>query len=1132
MSAFITNNKQHTSLQKRLIDLIAHSKELKFLVGYFYFSGWQPLVEALQANPEAELKLLVGLEVEQWLGKPLEVATTSSEDSSAEIAEAFFASLPKAINTQLADTETFYTQVSFFVELLEQNRLHIRKTLEPNHAKLYIFNIKHALQGIVQSKFITGSSNLTQSGLEGQHEFNVEIGDYGTQEAEAYFDKLWKTAVPITEEPHQKKRLLHFMKEESQAAEVTPFEAYVLVLKLYLDLLPQQSLPAHIETLLEKKGYKNYAYQQDAVTQALTVLANYNGVIIADVVGLGKSVIAGMIAKSLGKRGLIIAPPGLIGDKNGDSGWQKYINDFELHDWEVRSSGDLEKTVAYVQNQGQSIEVIVVDEAHRFRNEDTENYERLSVICKNRQVVLLTATPFNNSPADIFALLKLFIVPKKSAITLDENLEAQFSHYQTMFRKLSFILKNYQSTQPKKRDQAERYYNELFNQLPVNPARVNEESKKLATEIRHIIEPVLIRRNRIDLKNDPVYSTEVTELSEVRDPEEQFFELRPEQSAFYDTVVNDYFGEYGRFTGAIYQPYMYEQGLVIEPQLQTDVEEPELDKEGNRAVLQQRNLFGFMRRLLVKRFESSFGAFEKSIANFIRVYERVQTFIQTSGGRYILDRKLIEKIYNAAEEEILQALENIASSSEETKRPKNEKVYQVETFVQSSLFLDHIQSDLTLMQSIQQEMAQLGLIQQDPKAQKLISTIQALPQQEEPRRKVIIFSEYVDTVRYLKPLLEEAFPQRVLTVEGNITKKLDQEILANFDARHPLNEQKNQYDIILTSDTLAEGFNLNRAGLIINYDIPWNPTRVIQRVGRINRIGKKMFEALYIYNFFPTLQGADIVKSRQIAGQKMFLIHNTLGEDAKIFESDEAPSASELFSRVNQNPEANQDESFITTIRRRFAEIEQAHPALVKNLERFPARIKTAKAYQQSQLIVCQRKGLGIFIQQTEPNTTDNKIKPVSLHLQEALPLIACTLDEPRLPLSSHFWVQYEVVKKYRPKHREGTNTNSLESKALSNLNTAINSNHPDVVPYRLLLTSLVKDLKYYRTLSTYTLRRLSVIDWKETNTSKWLPELEELQFYFGTFLGRSTQKDKQSILSEIIISIENQVCAIIAHTA
>jgi hypothetical protein len=77
-----------------------------------------------------------------------------------------------------------------------------------------------------------------------------------------------------------------------------------------------------------------------------------------------------------------------------------------------------------------------------------------------------------------------------------------------------------------------------------------------------------------------------------------------------------------------------------------------------------------------------------------------------------------------------------------------------------------------------------------------------------------------------------------------------------------------------------------------------------------------------------------------------------------------------------------------------------------------------------------------------------------------------------------------------------------------------------------------VKDLKYYRTLSTYTLRRLSVIDWKETNTSKWLPELEELQFYFGTFLGRSTQKDKQSILSEIIISIENQVCAIIAHTA
>jgi superfamily II DNA/RNA helicase len=440
--------------------------------------------------------------------------------------------------------------------------------------------------------------------------------------------------------------------------------------------------------------------------------------------------------------------------------------------------------------------------------------------------------------------------------------------------------------------------------------------------------------------------------------------------------------------------------------------------------------------------------------------------------------------------------------------------------VQSDLFLEHIKSDLALMKRIQKEIDQLGLVQQDPKAYKLISTIQALPSNETPQRKVIIFSEYVDTVRYLKPMLENAFPHRVLTVEGTITPTLNKEILANFDASQLPHNQKYDYDIILTSDTLAEGFNLNRAGLIINYDIPWNPTRVIQRVGRINRIGKKMFEELHINNFFPTLQGADIVKSRQIAGQKMFLIHNTLGEDAKIFESDEVPSASELFSRVNQNPEAHQDESFTTTIRRCFSEIQQLYPDLVENLERFPARIKTAKAYKKSQLIVCQRKGLGVFIQKTEPNTTDNKLIPVPIHLEEAFPLIKCTPDEPRLSLSAEFWVQYEAIKKHQPKHRGGTNPNSLESKARNNLSYALTKlKSDDLEPYKPLIKTLIKDLKEYRTLSTYTLRRLSIVDLEFSNPSKWIDELKVLQAYFSNPLN-----SKESIASEIIISIENQV--------
>ncbi len=164
--------------------------------------------------------------------------------------------------------------------------------------------------------------------------------------------------------------------------------------------------------------------------------------------------------------------------------------------------------------------------------------------------------------------------------------------------------------------------------------------------------------------------------------------------------------------------------------------------------------------------------------------------------------------------------------------------------------------------------------------------------QEEPERKVIIFSEYADTVTHLAEALTLDFGDKLLVVRGNLSRNMVQTINRNFDASN--RNQADDYKILLSTDKISEGFNLNRAGMIINYDIPWNPVRVIQRVGRINRISKKVFEKLYIVNFFPTEKGTDYLKSREIAEQKMYLIHNTLGEDAKYFNADEEPTASAL----------------------------------------------------------------------------------------------------------------------------------------------------------------------------------------------------------------------------------------------
>lgn len=808
--AFITNAKSHT-LKKRLDELIQHSKELKFLVGYFYFSGWRELYESLKKQNDLTIKLLVGLDVDKSLNRVFEVAKDGESLSNDELADRFFESLNIALNDESLDNQEFYEQVAYFLELLQNGRIQIKKTLEPNHAKLYFFKVKDEVKGLLpdDGKFITGSSNLTRAGIQGQNELNVEISDYGTKEAEEYFDELWKTAVPITEIPERKDYLVRFVENKTQVAQVTPFEAYALVLKSYLDLAEQKSIKPHVKRLLEENGYKDYQYQTDAVNQALTIIDQYNGVIIADVVGLGKSVIAGMLAHNLGKRGMIICPPGLMGDKH--SGWRGYIEDFKLYGWDAWSLGKLEQAAEYLQEHGEDVEVIIVDEAHRFRNEDTADYEWLSTICRNRIVILLTATPFNNTPSDIFTLLKLFIVPGKSKITLDENLEGRFSFYSADFRRLSYILRYYNHKDDEKRARAEKFYVQMFEApLPIDISRVKRRTTELATEIRAVLEPVLIRRNRLDLKNDPIYSKEVTELSTVKDPQELFYALSPEQMDFYTEVIEEYFSEDGRFHGAIYQPFIYEKKEARD-------HEEKLNEDDNRTVQQQRNLYEFMRRLLVKRFESSFGSFAKSIANFEKIHERVLEFIKNSDGRYILDRKLVEKIYNSDPDDIDIALEEFAKQlSEMQKIPKHQRIYTIKSFELAKEFMDDINADLQLMRDIRAKIEKLDLVSNDPKAKSLIVEIEkiinASPAKSEPKRKVIIFSEYLDTVKHLEPILENAFKGKVISSNAGLTSAQLKTILINFDASRKTKEQEDDFQILLTSDKLSEGVNLNRAG--------------------------------------------------------------------------------------------------------------------------------------------------------------------------------------------------------------------------------------------------------------------------------------------------------------------------------
>jgi len=1102
-STFITNS-QTRKLKERLVELINSSKELKFLVGFFYFSGIRELYEGLKSNPNTVTKVLVGLNVD-FSNFGLIEFSEDEQLSDEEKIYKFIESIKKSLNTENFDTKEFYEQVKFFIELIQKNKLIIRKTYNPNHAKLYLFKLDQSQVGR-QNLFITGSSNLTKAGLSTQNEFNVEIGDYGFEEAEKYFDELWSEAVKITEYDDTKKKLVEVIKKETLIKDVSPFEAFCLVLKTYLDQ-KQGEIGESLINILEKNGYKRYQYQLDAIKQALGIIEDYNGVLVADVVGLGKTIVACAIAKQLKKRGIVICPPGIIGDRNKNSGWKKYLEEFELYDWEVWSRGDLENILGFV-NKAKDIEVVIIDEVHWFRNQDTKNYELLKNICREKQVILLTATPFNNRPGDILSLLKLFITPKKSSITLESNLVDQFKGFKGVFDRLGYIKKYWNSSDNAKRTIAMGNYKALFEEDKIDLKKVAERARYLAKQIRNVIEPVTIRRNRLDLQNNPFYKNEVKELSKVADPMEWFFELTKEQSEFYTEIIENYFGkpdEGGRFKGAIYRPFEYEKGV-----------KKEMSEDDNRQFQQQRNLFDIMRRLLVKRFESSFGSFEQSINNFKRITENCQKFINKT-GEYVLDRALLEKIDELDADEIEKLLLEYEEKINKGEYPKNHKRYKLNTFTFKDQFISDIQSDLDLFDEILAKLSKLDLIKNDPKTACLIENIKRefakKPNKGEPKRKIIIFTEYADTVDYLEKALKKHYENKMLVVAGDLSTSKIIQINKNFDASYP--EQENDFELLLSTDKISEGFNLNRAGMVINYDIPWNPVRVIQRLGRINRISKKVFDELYIVNFFPTEQGAELVQSREIAANKMFLIHTSLGEDSKIFDIDEEPTPSGLFKRVQQNPDELEEESFYTKALKEFLKIKKENPELIENMENYPPRIKVAKQYSENELLVFFKKGR-LYV--SGARTDEEKVEPYQTVFEDVFAKIICMPDEKALDWNSEqFWQAYKAIQDFRDYRLGPTSEQSLEMKALNNLDFLIRSSKEELMLRKNFLRTLKEDVLSYGTLADYTLRRIA--NFGEDS----IKDIQELRDELGEdylIKEKSRQKD---LKKEIIIAIENK---------
>lgn len=867
---FFTNSEENT-LIKKFEGVFTYNPNIQYfdaLVGYFRASGYFRIRPFLDKVPH--IRILVGINIDKMLADAQKEGLEFFKNHE-KTKEDFINKIRKDIEKASYDKDTEKGILQFVDDLIEkkiQIKAHPEKKI---HAKVYILRPEPFNQH-TPATVITGSSNLTDAGLGGgdfyNYEFNVQLTEYpDVKFATEEFEKLWAESVEIL--PID---ILNIKKETYLNEEITPFELYVKLLTEYfgknIDYDPDSigDLP---------QNFKKLSYQVDAVNEGFNMLLKHNGFLLADVVGLGKTVIAAMVAKKFlmhnGKDNtkiLIVYPPAV--EKN----WKNTFQDFQLDKYtKFITNGSLEKILEGHQDywNKEDYDLIIVDEAHKFRNYLTGAFQNLQLICKSprankgliegfqKKVILVSATPLNNRPDDIFYQIQMFQDARQSTLPIT-NLTSFFAPLMEQYKTLK-----------------------RFDELDVNKLRT------IYGKIRkNVIEPITIRRTRTDLENITEYKIDLDEQSikfPKVDPPKKVEYLMDEKlnELFHKTVF--YLTDEDKLK---YSRYQAIAGLKQEIQ----------DKYYENAETVSKSLAFIMKTQLIKRLESSFYAFKKSLSNFQTATDRIIKMFESDDGKgkvFIAPDSNVNKLLDKGwtEEDIEK---EVVRLSEEN--PKNQTFNSADF---KDEFIKSLKKDAKLIKEL---VKGWNAIETDPKLHVFIAqlTKQFLNKKTNVEGKLVIFSESKDTVDYLAKALEDAGRKDVLVISAYNRKQMYDTIVTNFDANWAADKQVNDYNIIITTEVLAEGVNLHRSNVIIHYDTPWNSTKLMQRIGRVNRIGTKA-TAIYNYVFYPSAQGDSQIRLNKTAFMKIQAFHTAFGEDNQVFSTEEILDEVKLFSGTYKEAE-------------------------------------------------------------------------------------------------------------------------------------------------------------------------------------------------------------------------------------
>ena len=779
--------------------------ELRIATGFFSPSGFSRIAKHIARIPSVRLMLGVDLGAAREDQRPPlgQTAQAFNRKRIRDGINGMDAGL-RSERDRLPFTRTSRVALLSLVEALHAGNMAVRRyERDCLHAKAYIFSGNGGPNN-GSDGLIAGSSNLTTAGLTTNLE--LDIGRYEpriVRKAVNWFDELWVEAEPYD---------LAILFEEVFRPR-TPWEIFVRVLwQLYGDEVDEdaradQNLPLT-------------SFQMHGVARALRLIRDTGGAIVADEVGLGKTFIAGEILqvyRERRQRALLICPAALR-----DSTWKKFLARFELF-VECLSFEELAMDAQLQDPLGQATEreklqrsldeyqLVVVDEAHNYRNPDAPTRAgalRRLLFGQRRDVLLLTATPVNNSLWDLYHLVRFFV--RQDAHFADKGILSIRGRFDQAMHE----------------DPTSLSPDILFPIIDATTVKRTRQFIKKHYENDHIPGP--------DGRPVPIVFPKPVAKS-VR------YDLEALLPGFFDLVESaldpdsDDAIEFAR-----YMPNAY---------LLDDVDQEEAARE--------RGIVGLLRSGLLKRFESSGFAFGNTVSKMAREH---QTFLDALDEGYVVTTQFMKEM-SADDEAVFQ---DVLGGSE---HKDDASLYDSEGLRAA------VERDLDQLRGLANDAASI-VRDEDPKLHALAEEICEIAAQakreavdredERQKRKLLVFSFFEDTVEWILGFLCDeqlahpglsGYRDRIAAVSGsgNLSEVDRQKAVQGFapvSMEAPAGNDADMYDLLITTDVLAEGVNLQQCRHIINFDMPWNPMRLVQRHGRIDRIGSR-HNRVFLRTIFP-----------------------------------------------------------------------------------------------------------------------------------------------------------------------------------------------------------------------------------------------------------------------------------------